>query len=135
MEYRKSYRGLVLWLVGYLALAFSPLLLPKGTDAGLLLRLIQNLTSVGIAALMWIIWRTESVYWINGTSFEQARDAGSERRRAFAAAHLRVFARFAVGYALFSAVTQLMGVHFAVDIAVFTVGLIVAAVSTVRFKL
>ena len=135
MEYRKSYRGLVLWLVGYLALAFAPLLLPKGTDAGLLLRLIQNLTSVAIAALMWIIWRTESVYWINGTSFEQARDAGSQRRRTFAAAHLRVFARFAVGYAVFSAVAQLTGVHLAVDIAVFTVGLIVAAVSTVKLKL
>ena len=135
MEYRKSYRGLVIWLVGYLALALAPLLLPEGTDAGLVMRLVFNLTSAGFAALMWIIWRTESVYWINGTSFEQARDAGGERRRAFAAAHLRVFARFAAGYALFSAVTQLTGVHYAVDIAVFTVGLIAAAASTVRFKL
>ena len=135
MEYRKSYRGLALWLAAYTAALFSPLLLPKGTDADLQMRLVFNLTSAGIVGLMWIILRTESVYWINGTTFEQARDAGSERRRAFAAAHLKVFARFAVGYAVFSAVTQLTGVHFAVDIAVFTIGLIVAAISTVRFKL
>lgn len=135
MEYRKSYRGLVLWLLGYLAAALLPLLLPKGTDAGLVMRLVFNLTSAAIAALMWIIRRTESVYWINGTGFEQARDAGSERRRAFAAAHLKVFARFAAGYAVFSAITQLTGVHLAVDIVVFTVGLIVAAFSTVRLRL
>ena len=135
MEYRKSYRGLALWLVGYLALAFSPLLLPKGTDAGLLLRLIQNLTSVGIAALMWIIWRTESVYWINGTSFEQARDAGSDRRREFAAAHLRVFGRFALGYVVFSAIMQWRGVTWGVDRAVFCVGLIGAAIGTLKVKL
>lgn len=98
MEYRKSYRGLALWLAGYLAAALLPMLLPEGTDAGLVMRLVFNLTSAAIAALMWIIWRTESVYWINGTTFEQARDAGGERRRAFAAAHLKVFARFAVGY-------------------------------------
>ena len=135
MEYRKRYRGLVIWLVGYLALALAPLLLPEGTDAGLVMRLVFNLTSAGIAALMWIIWRTESVYWINGTSFEQARDAGSERRRAFAAAHLRVFGRFALGYVVFSAIMQWRGVTWGVDLAVFCVGLIVAAVGTLKVKL
>ena len=52
MEYRKRFRGLVIWLVGYLALALAPLLLPEGTDAGLVMRLVFNLTSAGIAALM-----------------------------------------------------------------------------------
>ncbi len=70
MEYRKSYRGFVLWLAGYTTLMFFPLLLPPETDAGLVLRLIQNLTSASLAGLMWIIWRTENVYWISGTTFE-----------------------------------------------------------------
>jgi len=135
MEYRKSYRGLALWLAGYTASAFSPLLLPEGTDAGLTLRLIQNLTSLGIVALIWIIWRTESVYWINGVTFEQARDAGSERRRAFAAAHLKPFGIFALGYAAFSAFMQLRGYSLVIDIAVFTVGIIAVALSTTRIKL
>ena len=135
MEYKKSDRGFVLWLLGYTAVMFSPLLLPKGADGGLVLRLIQNLTAVGIVVLMWIIWRTESVYWINGTSFEQARDAGSLRRRAFAAAHLKAFGRFALGYATFSAFMQLRGYSFVIDIVVFTVGLIAVAVSTVNIKL
>ena len=135
MEYRKSYRGLALWLAAYTAALFSPLLLPKGTDADLQMRLVFNLTSAGIVGLMWIILRTESVYWINGVTFEQARDAGSARRRAFAAAHLRAFGWFALGYAAFSAVTQLSGCSHVLDIVVFIVGLIAAAASTLRVKL
>ena len=134
MEYQKSYRGFVLWLLGYMAAMFSPLLLAGG-DAGLMIRLVQNLTSAGLVVLAWIIWRTESVYWINGTTFEQARDAGSERRRAFAAAHLRAFARFAAGYFLFSAFMQWRQFSYTFDIVVFTVGLIATAVSTIRIKL
>ena len=80
-EYRKSYRGLVLWLVGYTALSLAPTLLPEGTDPGIEIRLVLALTAAAVAGLMAIIWKTESVYWINGTSFEQARDAGSDRRR------------------------------------------------------
>lgn len=134
MEYRKSYRGFVLWLLGYMAAVCLPLLLPT-EDAGLEMRLVFNLTAIGIAVLMWIIWRAESVYWINGTTFEQARDAGSERRRAFAAAHLRAFARFAAGYLLFSAFMQWRRFNYTIDIIVFTVGLIATAVSTIRIKL
>ena len=134
-EYRKSYKGLVLWLVGYTALSLAPTLLPEGTEPGIEIRLVLALTAAAVAGLMAIIWKTESVYWINGTSFEQARDAGSDRRREFAAAHLRVFGRFALGYVVFSAIMQWRGVTWGVDLAVFCVGLIAAAVGTLRVKL
>ena len=134
-EYRKSYKGLVLWLVGYMALSLAPALLPEGTDPGIEIRLVLALTAAAVAGLMAIIWKTESVYWINGTSFEQARDAGSDRRREFAAAHLRVFGRFALGYVVFSAIMQWRGVTWGVDLAVFCVGLIAAAVGTLKVKL
>lgn len=134
-EYRKSYKGLVLWLVGYTALSLAPTLLPEGTDPGIEIRLVLALTAAAVAGLMAIIWKTESVYWINGTSFEQARDAGSDRRRVFAAAHLRVFGRFALGYVVFSAIMQWRGVTWGVDLAVFCVGLIGAAIGTLKVKL
>ena len=134
-EYRKSYKGLVLWLVGYTALSLAPALLPEGTDPGIEIRLVLALTAAAVAGLMAIIWKTESVYWINGTSFEQARDAGSDRRREFAAAHLRVFGRFALGYVVFSAIMQWRGVTWGVDLAVFCVGLIGAAIGTLKVKL
>ena len=134
-EYRKSYKGLVLWLVGYMALSLAPTLLPEGTDPGIEIRLVLALTAAAVAGLMAIIWKTESVYWINGTSFEQARDAGSDRRREFAAAHLRVFGRFALGYVVFSAIMQWRGVTWGVDLTVFCVGLIAAAIGTLKVKL
>ena len=134
-EYRKSYKGLVLWLVGYTALSLAPTLLPEGTDPGIEIRLVLSLTAAAVAGLMAIIWKTESVYCINGTSFEQARDAGSDRRREFAAAHLRVFGRFALGYVVFSAIMQWRGVTWGVDLAVFCVGLIGAAIGTLKVKL
>lgn len=134
MEYRKSYKGLVLWLLGFTAVMCAPMLL-ETEDGGLLTRLSLNLTSLGIVALMAIIWRTESAYWINGVTFEQARDAGSARRRAFAMAHLRAFGRFAAGFALFSVIMQARGVHFAADIVVFCVGIVATAIGTIRIRL
>ena len=134
MEYRKSYKGFILWLLGYLLAAFAPTLLPS-MDADLMMRLIFNLTAVGIVLLILIMLRTESVYWINGVTFEQARDAGSERRRAFARAHLARFGYFALGYALFSAFTQLRGLNIAIDGVVFCVGLVAVALTTRNIKL
>ena len=134
MEYKKSYRGLVFWMIGYIVVMFAPMFLPK-MDGGLLTRLTLILGMAGIPALMWIIWRWEKVYWINGVTFEQARDAGSERRRAFAMAHLKPFGLAALGYIVFSVIMQLCGVHFWIDIVVFCVALIGAAISTMKVKL
>ena len=133
MEYRKSYRGFALWLAGYVAAMIAPVLLD--VDASLMTRLSLNICALGLPALCGLMLRTERVYWINGTSFEQARDAGSERRREFARAHLRVFGRFALGYLLFSAIMQWRGVSIAVDCVVFTVGIFVTAFSTTKIKL
>ena len=134
MEYKKSYRGFILWLLGYLLAAFAPILFPR-MDADLTMRLIFNLTSIGLVLLIFIILRTESVYWINGVTFEQARDAGSARRRDFARAHLTRFGYFALGYALFSIFTQLRGLNVTIDIVVFCVGLVAVALSTLKIKL
>ena len=133
MDYKKSYRGFILWLLGYTAAVFLPF--PLKTDAAVTLRLVLNVTCVCLVILTWIIWRTESVYWINGVTFEQARDAGSERRRAFAAAHLRTFARFAAGYALFSVFMQWRQFSYVYDIVVFNIGLFATAISTIRIRL
>ena len=83
MELKKSYRGLVWWMLGFvagmLAIAFLPL-----EDAGLILRVLFSFTAADVALLAYIVWRTEQVYWYNGTEYEAAVAAGSERRKAFA---------------------------------------------------
>ena len=67
MELKKSYKGFVLWMIGYvvalLALAFMP-----AADEGLVMRYTMLVTVWAVAGMAFIIWRTESDYWYNGTT-------------------------------------------------------------------
>lgn len=134
MELKKSYRGLVWWMLGFvagmLAIAFLPL-----DDAGLILRVLLSFTAADVALLAYIVWRTEQVYWYNGTEYEVAVTAGSERRKAFAWRHFRIFGWYALAHAVFSVLMHLTGMPWWIDIIVFCVGLCTAAFSTMPIKL
>ena len=134
MALKKSYAGFVWWMLGYIAgLAAIILLLPG--DAALQLRGLLGFTAADVALLAWIIWRTESVYWYNGTEYEDAVKAGSERRSAFAWKHFRIFGWYALGQIAFCLVMHLLGLPWWIDIIVFCVGLCAAAFSTMPIKL
>ena len=134
MELKKSYRGFVLLMLLFVAGMVAVILLPV-EDGGALTRLLLGWTSLFVALMTFVIWRTEQVYWYNGTEYEAAVEAGSKRRRAFAWRHFRVFGWYALGYIAFSCAMHLTGVPWWIDIIVFGVGLCAAAVSTVSFKL
>lgn len=108
MELKKSYRGFVLLMLLFLAGMAAVILLPV-EDAGVMLRLLLCWTSLFVALLAFVIWRTEQVYWYNGTEYEAAVKAGSERRKAFAWRYFRVFGWHALGYVVFSCVMHLAG--------------------------
>lgn len=132
--YRKSYKELVWWMVlfcgGVLVLPFLPL-----GDGGVITRVLLVFIALGLAVLAYIIYRTESVYWYNGTSFEEAEAAGSARRRAFALAHLKHFAWCAVGMAAFCGLSQALGWPFWIDMVLGFAAIVAAAVSTIRIRL
>lgn len=134
MELKKSYGSFVLWILGFLAGMIAIILFPV-EDAGVLLRMLLCFTAVDVALLAFIVWRTERVYWYNGTEYEEAVAAGSERRRAFAWRHFRIFGWYALGQVAFCGVMHLLGLPWWIDIIVFCVGLCAAAVSTMRIKL
>lgn len=134
MELKKSYRGFVIWMLLFVAGLVGMMLLPV-EDGGLLTRGIIVYTAAALALLAWIVWRTERVYWYNGTEYEAAVEAGSERRKRFAWRHFRIFGGFALGLLIFSAVMQLMGWPWWIDIVVGTVGLCAAAFCTMPIKL
>ena len=134
MALKKSYAGFVWWMLGYIAgLAAIILLLPA--DAALQIRGVFCFTAADTALLAWIIWRTESVYWYNGTEYEAAVEAGSERRRDFAWRHFRIFGWYALGQIAFCLVMHLLGLPWWIDIIVFCVGLCAAAFATMPIKL
>lgn len=134
MELKKSYVGLAWWTLGYLAGLVGIMLLPE-EDAALQMRGVFCFTAAGTALLAWIIWRTESVYWYNGTEYEAAVEAGSERRRDFAWRHFRIFGGYALGQIAFCLVMHLLGLPWWIDIIVFCVGLCTAAFATMPIKL
>lgn len=134
MELRKSYRGFVIWMLLFVAGLVGMMLLPV-ENGGLLVRGIIVYTGVALALLAFIVWRTERVYWYNGTEYEQAVEAGSERRKRFAWRHFRIFGGFALGLLIFTAFMQLMGWPWWIDMTVGTLGLCAAAFCTVPIKL
>lgn len=131
---KKSYKGLILWTVGYTAVLTGAAFLPT-RDVGLLVRVIDNLTMASVVVLLLIIWRTEKVFWFSGMSFEQAVEAGSDRRKAYAWKHVKLFGIFAAAFLLFSVVAQALHFPIAVDLAVLMVGLLAVCVFSMKFKL
>ena len=132
--YRKTYAGFIVWLIGFVIAMLSICFLPV-EDEAVLTRLLQNLCTLSIALLTWMIWRNERVYWYNGITFEEAEKAGSERRKEYAFRHFRLFG----GYALV-ALAATMASHLAclpwwVDFTFICVGMIAAAFRTMKYKL
>ena len=134
MELKKSYTGFVVWMIVFTAGLMSFALLPT-EDGGLLTRGIMNWTTAAMAYLTWHIWRTEQIYWYNGTTFEEAEAAGSERRKAFAWKHFRIFGMSALVQTVLACAMQLLGWSAWIDFAAGTVGLCIASFMTVPIKL
>ncbi len=132
--YKKSYKGFVMGLLVFLVLLMLIAFIPA-EDEQLPMRLIMLLTVWYMAALSFQVWRTEQIYWYNGTSFEDAEAAGSERRKEFAWRHFRIFGRFALIQTGLALVMCLLGWSAWIDFTVGTVGICIACFMTIPIKL
>ena len=132
--YKKSYKGFVLSLLIYLVLIFTVSFIPAA-DESQPIRLVMLLTAWYMAGLTFYIWRTERIYLYNGTTYEEADAAGSERRKAFAWRHFRIFGTFALLMTLLSCGMQLLGWPVWSDFTLGTVGLCAACFMTIPIKL
>ena len=133
-EYKKSYIGLVLWLVFFIAAMTGAALLPIN-DKGIAIRFTINLCTTSVALLSLIIYLTGYVYWYNGTDYATAKEAGNERRKAFAKKHFVRFGIFAAVCIVFSIVGQLVNMNYGIDVTVASIGMIATAISTIGVKL
>ena len=131
---KKSYKGFWLWMVIFLATMFGSALLPIEENA-VIIRIVMNLCNFNIVLLAFIIYKTESIYWYNGTEYKEAVEAGTERRKMFAWRHLSRFARFTIVYLAYSFISYLLKIPYGIDVAVDTIGMCVMAISTMRIKL
>lgn len=136
--YAKTYRPFVLWLLLFFSVSFGlpPLAQALLHLAGAALTRVSLLcTLLLLVLLFYIVRRGEYVYWINcGPSFEEAREAGSEKRRAYASALLRLFCRAAGVGALYLTLSAALGFPTWLDVAVFSALLVIAALRTLRIR-
>ena len=133
-EYPKSYKGFVIWFILFVAALMLTGMIPT-EDVHLIVLLIGNIMTVGMAVLTGMIWFNQKIYWYTGLSYEEACKATPERRKAYAR---RLFVRFGVWAAVFllySLAAYFLGFPFGVSIAVATVGTLAMAISTVRISL
>lgn len=132
MELKKSYKGFVLWLI-FFCLSMIPIVFIN--DISLSVRLCMNICLLDILILLYIIYKTENIYWFSGVNYEDVVLVGSERRKIYAKKHVDRFMFFTVLYVVYTMLAQLLGIYYWIDTIVFIVGLTVTALSTFHFKL
>lgn len=132
--YKKSYAGFVIWLIAFCAIVIGACFLPN-LSTQLTLAIVDNASTIGIFILTFMIYQTGYVYWYNSTSYEDAKAAGSKRRKAFALAHMKRFGYFALEFLVYTVISLMLGIPYGVDITIAWVGILIAAVSTLKIKL
>ncbi|MGN0514899.1 MAG: hypothetical protein ACI4GD_11525 [Lachnospiraceae bacterium] len=134
MEYKKSYKGFVIWMVLFIICMFACAFVPT-EDGNLITLLIDNIMTIGMALLTWLIYKNEKIYWYTGLSYEDAKKAGSEQRKEYAMKHFKRFGIFAGIYLVYSIIALLFDIPIGVSITIVLIGLVGAALSTMNIKL
>lgn len=101
-QYQKqSYALFFIWLVIFAAaLMLCALKTPDLAGLGAV-RSVCLVSWLLLDVLLLLIYVTQSVYWISGTTYEQAREAGPKARKRYALRHLAVFLTLTAVYLLY----------------------------------
>ena len=134
MELKKSYKGFIIWLIGFCAICFGVVFLPI-KDYHMIVRVINNISTIGVALLTFIVYKTEFIYWYNGISYEEALQVGKDRRKVYAWKLFRLFGLFALVFLGFSIIAQILNISSWIDIAALFIGIVAIAISTMGVKL
>lgn len=135
--YPKTYTLLVLWMIGLLpfvlllGLGMEQIGVPEAVFAKLLLWLVI----FWVVGLFYTIYQTQNIYWINGISYRQAKEAGEERRRAFALKHLMIFIKVGGAFTVYTPISAAFSLPVWADAGVFVGLMLYAAIKTTAYKL
>ncbi|MBN2794291.1 MAG: hypothetical protein JXR88_02710 [Clostridia bacterium] len=133
----KSYKLLIVWFIGFIVgtvfLSYVMSLLKISGDYLALIWL--NLTNLFVISLFQMIYKTERVYYINYVTYKEACEATREERKAFAYKHINVFSKASLIFLIYSAISLIVKINIGINIGVYTVLIVVAAIRTVPFRL
>lgn len=143
-SYKKTYKPLFLWLLIFIAVStFIPIFINQMFEQlfqitwgeGAEVRMILMFMVIAIDGLMVMIYAGEYVYWINGgPSFEEAKAAGSKKRKAYAAAHLRVFLKMTLICCVYLVISSFFRLPMGIDIILISAAVVVAVIKTMPIR-
>lgn len=133
-EYIKTYKPFIAWLIGF---PIINIMILKFIDESEKISVLVSLFTMVVAlyVLMIIIYKGEYIYWINGgPSYEEAKTAGSEKRKQYAKAYLDLFRKMTLVCFMYVLVSLLFRFHIFIDIIIISGAVIVTAFKTVPIK-
>ena len=133
-DYKESYKGLIIFLVIHFSVLICGSLLSVWKDF-LPLLLIANIITVGMTLLMYIMFLTENIYWMNGIEYEKAMLAGSKRRKDYALKHFKTLGKATLFGLMLTIVSIIFDWSQFIVFPIIFISFIIACISTVRFKL
>lgn len=135
----KAYGMLGLWFLVFFVCGgiFSIAASRWGEELGvkLITLLWLNLVNLLLAGLFYMILKTQRVYYINYVSYKEAVAATEEERIRFAGQHLKTFLKATGLFAIYTAVSLWFKVGLVLDVGIYMLILIAAALGTIPFKL
>ncbi|WP_343208612.1 hypothetical protein [Anaerolentibacter hominis] len=136
---KKSYLGFVLWIIGFMAASGGGARLyyvwfPEDSGTGAMLFTL-TVAYFAVVFLMWLIFITQKIYWLNGVEYEDAKEAGESRRKACARAHLILFLKNFLAWLVYCAAAVLFSLPVALNCVVFLAVVIIPAVWSMKIKL
>lgn len=134
MKYKKSYKGLFIWFICFLAAMIGTVFIPL-SDSNIYLRIIINICTFSMASLTFIIYKTQNIYWLNGIDYKEALNVKPVERKQFAWKHFKYFLILAIIILIFSIIMHITSQNPWIDFIVGMSGLIITALSTIKIKL
>lgn len=133
-DYNKTYKPFILWIIGFPTIS---IIIQKFFDSSRKMSILIMLLSTVIAIymLMLIIYKGEYVYWINGgPSYEEAKSAGSQKRKQYAKAHLELFFKMTLVCFLYGLISIIFKFPQFIDISLISLAIIITALLTIPIK-
>ncbi|MBE6866563.1 MAG: hypothetical protein E7492_06395 [Ruminococcaceae bacterium] len=129
----KSYKGLMLWVIIFIAGMCVPPLLPID-DTALITNLSLLYCTAAITVLIYIIYRYDKIYWINGVIFEDAEKMTRQQRNEFTYAHFVKFRNCFIIHLVFAVAAHFFDFPIWAIITLPMLLLIATAISTIKIK-
>lgn len=136
-NYVKTYKPLIAWLIilPLVVIGVSESLETVNENLKLDVLISFIIIVVGLYVLMLIVYKREYVYWISGgPSYEEARAAGSKKRRQYAKKHLNIFTKMMLLSFIYIGASLVLKIPLGMDLLIIPMIIIISVFFTMKIR-